>query len=142
MSDGTYKYAQATVTVSNAVPGQMISVVLAPTSSSPDDQVNWSAGQPMQSSSIGIQLSALGGTAVPVNSLSINGTTIVVYTSSSSGGSYALTFSVSAFLVAATALQYINIRSSTDPGPVVTFQFAGQQAIVLSQALVAVKWPL
>ena len=141
MSDASYKYTQAAITVSNAQPGQKISVALIPVSSSPDDQVNWSSGQPMTSSSTGIQFSATGGVAIPVSSMSINGTTIVVYTSSASGSSGSLTFTMSAFLVAGLNLQYISIQSSTDPGSIVTFQFAGQQAVVLSQAPVAVKWP-
>jgi hypothetical protein len=141
MSNASYKYTQATVTVSNAQPGQKISVVLVPVSSSPDDQVNWSTGQPMTSSSTGIQFSAIGGVAVPVNSMSVNGTTIVVYTSSASGSSGSMMFTISAFLVAPLNLQYISIQSGTSPDSVVTFQFPGQPATVLGQAPVAVQWP-
>ncbi len=141
MSSPSYKYTQATVTVSNAQPGQKISVVLVPVSSSPDDQVNWSVGKPMASSSTGIQLNASGGIAVPVTSMSVNGTTIVVYTSSNSSGGSSISFTISAFLVAAAGLQYLNIQCNTSPGPIVAFQFPGQAPITLNQTPVAVKWP-
>lgn len=142
MSDASYKYTQATVTVSNAQPGQEISVVLVPASSSPDDQVNWSTGQPMSPSSTGIQFSTVSGTAVPLNSMSINGTTIVVYTSSANGSGSSLMFTISAFLVASAALQYLSIKSNSDPGIVVTFQFPGQAPTTLSQTPVMLKWPV
>ena len=140
MSDETYKYTQATVTIQNTMPGQSIGVELVLASSESDDQVNWSTGQPMPSSSTGIQLTTTSGVAVLVNSLSVNGTMIDVQISNN--GSDSMTFSVSASLVAAAALQYVSIKSTSDPGPVVSFQFSDQRAIVLSQTPVAIKWPL
>ena len=141
MNDATYKYVQGTLTITNAVPGQRLSVVLVPGSTAPADQVSWSMGAPMQPNSTGIQLNASGGVAAPVSSLSISDTAIIVNTSSNGGGSGSLTFAVSAWLVAPATLQQVNMKSMCDPGVIATFQFSGQQPIVLNQTVTAFSWP-
>jgi hypothetical protein len=132
-----YKYATAEISVQNAQPGQRISVTLATETSS--DTLCWSTGNPAEDSNSGISITASGGVALPLSSLSVNG--VVIELQISSGGSDSVTFEISPCLTANGALSLLKIKSTSDSGPVLTFNFDGKKPITLSQNYVILEWP-
>lgn len=132
-----YKYATAEISVQNAQPGQRISVTLATETSS--DTLCWSTGNPADDSNSGISITASGGVALPLSSLSVNG--VVIELQISSGGSDSVTFEISPCLTANGALSLLKIKSTSDSGPVLAFNFDGKKPITLSQNYVILEWP-
>ncbi|MBI3284930.1 MAG: hypothetical protein HYZ65_08800 [Burkholderiales bacterium] len=129
----SYQYVTGTVRVTNALPGQKISVVLS------GSDITWSSGDPL-SRGTGISLSSDGGVAVPVSMFSVNGSTISVNTVSG-GSTSTLSFTVNTSLATAVSPQFLSICSDSDPGVQVTFQFPGQQQVILSQTPIGIPWP-
>ncbi|MBY0572824.1 MAG: hypothetical protein K2P84_04010 [Undibacterium sp.] len=134
MSDTTYVYTTATVKVSNAQPGQKIVVNLVKEGT----QASWSSGDPSTLNSNGITLSA-SGTSVPVTSFSVTSLSLTVYTSSDSSGG-TLAFDISSYLSAASGVSMIGINSSSDPGVLVQFAFAGQSYTTLGTNTIFLQW--
>lgn len=133
-----FVYTQATVNVSNAQPGQKIVVNLVPQAG---QQVSWSTGDPNRVNSNGIKLSAPQGAAVPVQSFSVTSQALTVYTSSDSGGGGgSLSFNVSTYLAGVEGISIIGLNSSSDPGVLVQFAFAGQDQTTLSQTTILLNW--
>jgi hypothetical protein len=132
-----YKYATAEISVQNAQPGQRISVTLDIETKS--DTLCWSTGDPSEDSNSGITINASGGVALPLNSLSVNG--VLIDLQISAGGSDSVTFNISPCLTANGSLSLLKIKSTSDSGPVLTFNFDGKKPITLSQNFVILEWP-
>jgi hypothetical protein len=130
-------YQQVNINVTNAQPGEKIVVTLVPQGGF----VAWSTGDPMLINSSGILLTSTAGQPVPVEKFSVTTHDLIITTSSSGGGAGALSLSVHAFLAASSGTQFVGVSSSTDPGPLVTFAFAGQTELPLGQGVSFFKWP-
>jgi hypothetical protein len=137
MSDG-FKYASAVITVSNAQPGQAITIEIAPEASG--ETICWSTGNPRDESVSGITISATNGVPMPLRDLSINGTVIDLQTSGDMGHGV-VGFNIDTCMTSNTRLQLFKIRSTSDVGPILTFRFAGRRPITLSQYYVILEWP-
>ena len=133
----TFKYAQATVSVSNAKPGQKASVQLT---SKSGVQVLWRTSDSAKTSAYGINLNSTSG-ALPVQNVSIAAQTMTILTSSASGSSAALAFTLSTFLAAVDSVSSFSISSTSDSGVQVTFAFVGQKPITLTSNAVTMGWP-
>lgn len=126
-------YEQLTLQVSNAAPGQRVSVQLRPSGG----DAGFSTGPPFQNSS-GLQAAAQSG-VLPLSQLTMNPSQLTFLTSWQGGASGILSFSVALSLVADPDVEAFFLRSSSDPGVQVTAQIgdAVPQVVNLTDTLFA-----
>lgn len=134
MTTSSVQYASSIVSVSNAQAGQKISVTLGNPS-----QTCWSSGAAFTTSSVSLSTST--GSPVPVSSCKIAGNLLEIITASSGSSSGSLSFNIVLSVAAAAGTQTIQLTNSSTPGPVVTFAFAGNKAVTLSQYAINLAWP-
>ena len=130
---GSTSYQPVTLEVSNAQPGQQISIDL--TGNGVD--VAWSTGDPFQQSS-GLQLRSQAA-SVPASSFTVNGSEVAL-SSASDGGGGAMSFTVSLFVVGDPGVETFFLRSASDPGVEVTAQIGGAQPQVVNQSQTLFSW--
>lgn len=127
-------YQPITLQVSNAAPGQRISVVLTPNGA----PIGWSSG-PAYGDASGIQLVAQSG-SLPLSQLEVNGTEATFLTTSSGGGGGTIAFSFSLYLVAGADVETFSLRSESDPGVEVAAQVGDSVSQVVTQTQTLFAW--
>ncbi|MEO6678876.1 MAG: hypothetical protein ABIO21_16035 [Pseudomonas sp.] len=134
MSDDNV-YQQVQLQVSNAQPGQRVSVEV----SAQGSQIAWSTGPAFQSAG-GININVPSGNAVPVGSFSVSSSLITVNISSNGGSYAALSFNLSLSLVAQAGIQNFSLRSRSDPGISVTASIGNSHPQTVNQTMTLFPW--
>lgn len=129
------KYQPITLIVSNAAPGQNITVLLQGQDSA---QVQWSLGAPLESGS-GLALNIPSG-CLPLADLSINTAWVNLVISAGGGHGGPLAFSLQLSLAASEALQTLALTSQSDPGVVVQAALGDSQPQVLGNNPTVFDW--
>lgn len=122
-----YTYNPIILQVSNAQPGQRVSVEISPNGV----PIAWSMGGEFHRAS-GINVCSLSGAALPLGQLSVTPSEVAILTSSN-GGSGSLTVSLEAYLVAEAGISTFYLRSSSDPGIEITAFIANASPVVVNQ---------
>lgn len=120
--------------VSNAMPGQTVSVAVAP--NGPD--VGLSSGPSLQNSSTLSIVSQSG--PLPLTQATLTPQSVVVQTSANVGAFSALSFSIRAYLVAEQGAETFYLRSASDPGIEVTAQLGDAAAVIVNQTQTLFAW--
>ncbi len=131
---GSTSYRPVTLAVSNAQPGQRISVDLRGNGV----DVAWSTGNPFQQSS-GLELRS-EASSIPASSFTVNGSAVEVSTSAGGAGGSSLDFSIELFLAADAGIETFFLRSASDPGVEVTAQIGSAQPEAVNQAQTPFSW--
>lgn len=127
-------YQPITIQVSNAAAGQKIAVQVKPNGAS----IGWSTGPAFQNID-GISVTAQSG-SLPLTQFNANSGEVIFLTSSSGGGGGALTFRLSAYLVAASTIETFYLVSSSDPGIEVTAGIGNSVPQVVNQSATLFSW--
>lgn len=134
MADSTVSdYKQIILNVSNATPGQQVSVQL----SSTNVKIAFSTG-PAFENIAGIKVAAQSG-ALPISQFTINSSQTSFLTSSGGGGG-SLTFQLTAYLVAGADIKTFYLRSTSDPGVMVTATIGGSLPLLVNATQTLFNW--
>ncbi|CAB5669231.1 Uncharacterised protein [Delftia tsuruhatensis] len=127
-------YQPITLYVSNAAAGQKIAVQLTANGV----QIAFSTGPAFQNIA-GVAVTAQSG-SLPLSQFSMNSSQTAFLTTSQGGGGGALTFQVTAYLVAGTDIGTFYLRSSSDPGVQVTAAIGNSVPQVVNQTQTLFSW--
>lgn len=127
-------YQPISIYVTNAAAGQKVSVQLT----SNGAPVAWSTGPSFQNIA-GIAVTSQSGT-LPLLQFNVNSGEIIFLTTSGGGGGGALSFQVSAYLVAEPNIGTFYLRSSSDPGVEVTAAIGNSVPQVVNQSQTLFSW--
>lgn len=127
-------YQPITIYVANAAAGQKVAVQLTSNGS----PVAWSTGPSFQNIQ-GISVTSQSGT-LPLLQFNVNSGEVIFLTTSSGSGGGALSFQVSAYLVAAPDIGTFYLRSSSDPGVEVTVAVGNSVPQVVNQSQTLFSW--
>lgn len=122
------------LSVSNVQPGQQVGVQVR---SNDGTDVGFSSGPDLDPSA-GVQVETASG-VLPVTTLRVDPSTVLVETSSESGGA-ALEWSVSLFLVAGQGISTLSLTSTSDPGVEVTAALGDAQPQVVNSTETLFVW--
>ena len=127
-------YQAITLNVSNAAPGQKVAVQLT----SNGVLIGFSTGPAFQNIA-GVSVTAQSG-SLPLAQFSINSSQTTFITTNSGGSAGALTFQLTAYLVAGKDISAFYLRSSSDPGVQVTAAIGNSVPQVVNQTQTLFSW--
>jgi len=129
-------FEPVTLQVSNAAPGQIVSIQVTPNGAN----VGWSTGPNFQDSA-GIQVVAQSG-QLPLTQMNANAQQVTFLTTASGGIGSALSFTVQIYLAADSDISTFYLRSSSDPGVQVTAAIGNSFPQAVNQTDTLFAWSL